>query len=221
MSACLVRLVGISNHVHFFDCFVFACLIDAFLCLCSVHRVCILRSIFLVCAAFASAYLMLGWLCPPPCLIVLCLSLYFVLFVRVWSVQLTAPGLAGHHGRSVRCPVEVGTINERAHAPALPLPMEGISASACTQRRLFATRTPVMVRSVPFQNHKWDKKSFKWNVLQKNQGSPNWALPLSVSTRYIWFSMCHLSINTHYYNHLKKIQFLWRLISTMEYNYKK
>ncbi len=95
-----------------------------------------------------------------------CLCMLY-LFVRVWSVQLTVPGLAGHHGRSVRCPVEVGTINERAHAPALPLPMEGISASACTQRRLFATRTPVMVRSVPFQNHKWDKKSFKWNVLQK------------------------------------------------------
>ncbi len=148
----------------FLDCFVFACLIDAFLCLCSVHCVCILRSVFLVCAAFASAYLMRGWLCPPPCLIVLCLSLYVVF---VWSVQLTALGLAGHHGRSVRCPVEVGTINERAHAPALPLPMEGISASACTQRRLFATHTPVMVRSVPFQNHKWDKKSFKWNVLQK------------------------------------------------------
>lgn len=75
------------------------------------------------------------------------------LFVRVWSVQLTAPGLAGRHGHSVQCPVEAGTINEHAHAPALPRPMEGTSASACTQRRPFATHTPVMVRSAPIQDH--------------------------------------------------------------------
>lgn len=79
----------------------------------------------------------------------LCMS---YLFVRVRSVQLTAPGHAGRHGRSVRCPVEAGTTNERAHARAPPLPMEGTSASVCIQRRPFATRTPVMVRWKPRWN---------------------------------------------------------------------
>lgn len=73
------------------------------------------------------------------------------LSVRIWSMQLKAPGLAGHHGRSVQFPVEADTTNEHAHVQALPLPMEGTSASACTQRRPFATRKLVMVRSAPIQ----------------------------------------------------------------------
>ncbi len=144
-----------------------------------------------------------------------CLCMLY-LFVRVWSVQLTAPGLAGHHGRSVRCPVEVGTINERAHAPALPLQMEGTSASACTQRRLFATHKPVMVRSVPIQNHKWDKKIFMWNVLQKKSRLSKLS-STSVCKHKIHMVFNVSSVHQHpLLSPFINIQFLWRLISAME-----
>lgn len=152
------RLVRISSYFFVLFC-VFACLIDAVLCLCSVHCVCILRTVFLVCAAFASAIWCLDD-CVPLLAWLFCVCLCMSYLCRVWSVQLTAPGLAGHHGHSVQCPVEAGTINERAHAPAPPLPMEGTSASACTQRRPFATHTPVMVRSAPIQDHEWEKTMF-------------------------------------------------------------
>lgn len=132
----------------------------------------------------------------------LCMS---YLFVRVRSVQLTAPGHAGRHGRSVRCPVEAGTTNERAHARAPPLPMEGTSASVCIQRRPFATRTPVMVRWKP----RWNPGPWMITFVNavsrfvKEKCYPKAAAPLSVCTRYRYSLLCRLSINTHYYHHIK------------------
>lgn len=68
-----------------------------------------------------------------------------VVYVCVWSVQWKVPGLAGHHGHSVRCRVVVGTTSGHVLAQAQHPPTEGTSASGCIQRRLCATHTPARV----------------------------------------------------------------------------
>lgn len=114
MFACLVALC--SFPIIFFVLFcVFACLIDCFMfvfgtsCLHPPHR---LSCLCCICVR----YLMLGWLCPPACLIVLCLSLY-VVFVcaclvcavngawACWSSwsQCSVPCGGGHYQRTRTC----------------------------------------------------------------------------------------------------------------------
>lgn len=114
MFACLVALCAFPIIFFVLIC-VFACLIDCFMflfgtsCLHPPHR---LSCLCCICVR----YLMLGWLCPPACLIVLCLSLYVVFVCAclvcavngAWSCwsswsQCSVPCGGGHYQRTRTC----------------------------------------------------------------------------------------------------------------------
>lgn len=145
-------------------------------------------------------YLMLGWLCPPACLIVLCLSLYVVFVCAclvcavngAWSCwsswsQCSVPCGGGHYQRTRTCtsptPANGGDICIGLHTE------EALCNTHTCDGKISSNLRPRMGK-----NYALIKMCYK-----KLKCSPNWALPLSVSRTYSCFSVCHLSINSHYY----------------------